>query len=239
MRFIIHEQSYELPLASGMWQYFRDSRPTGAVEKWRLTNAADGFRFLRVDLDARAAESGRSYLYHLTMDHRGNPIQLKYRFWDLGFEIIGTVLMEEDAIIVTREIKGQRFEDVLPLPDGYVFWYPASSGLGLLANLALKKTDSAVTLRTQSGSPETQMSPFITSLELKRGKCKKLEIMSELKLTCPLAISWQDQQRTIWIDENNWPLMMERSDGLNAIETRYIQYQRITEPGSRSNEIRS
>jgi hypothetical protein len=230
MRFIIHELTYEVPVASGMWRYFHNERPTGAVEKWRLSDAADGYRFLRVDLDARAAESGRSYLYHLTLDQFGRPIQLKFRYWDLAFEIVGTVLLEEDTVIVTREIKGQRFEDVLPISGEYAFWYPASLGLGLLAGAATEKMIIGISLDTQSQSPETQMSPFITELKLKRGICKELNIMDDPRLACPLTISWPGHERTLWVDKDNWPLRMERPDGLSALETRLIHYQRISKP---------
>lgn len=231
MRFIIHEQPYEQPLASGIWRYFLDGRPTGAVEKWRLSEAVDGYRFLRVDLDARSAQSGRSYLYHLTMDRDSNPVQLKFRYWARGFEIIGNVLLEADTIIVSREVKGQRFEDVLPMIADYLFWYPASTGLGLLANSAVKSTDSAVSLRTDAQSLEKQMAPFTTTLDFKRGAYEKLEIMNEQKSLSPLTICWANQQRIIWINENNWPLKMERSDGLIAVETHYLHYQRISQPG--------
>ena len=73
MRFIIHELPYERPLLSGRLRYERDGVPSGAVESWRLTAAVDGYRFLRVDVDAREAPSGRSWLYHLTLNPAGLP----------------------------------------------------------------------------------------------------------------------------------------------------------------------
>ncbi len=236
MRFIIHEQAYEIPLASGMWRYFHDGRPTGAVEKWRLSDAVDGYRFLRVDLDARSAQSGRSYLYHLTLNQDGIPIQLKFRFWEDEFEIIGTVLLEEDSIIVTKEIKGERFEEILLLPKDYRFWFPASTGLGLLAKSPAKNIETAVSLQTNSNLPEKLMSPYVTPLQITRGDYTDLEIMNKQTMVCPLTIRWQGQQRKIWINKNNWPLMMERPDGLSAKESQYIQYQRISKPRSKSNE---
>lgn len=236
MRFIIHEQSYEQPLAAGKWRYSQDNQPTGAVEEWRLSDAVDGYRFLRVDLDARTARSGRSYLYHLTMDHFGNPVQLKFRLWERDLEIIGSVLLEKDSAIVTREFSGQRFEKVLPLPEGYAFWYPASTGLGLLANWQTEKTGCALGLLTETGSRATEMSPFITNLELSYGAMENLEVMNEMRMVRPLTISWNDQKRTLWINDNNWPLIMARPDGLTAVETRYIHYQRISKPGKESDE---
>ncbi len=60
MRFIVHEQAYEKPIAAGQLRYERDGRATGAIESWRLTRAVEGYEILRVDLDARTAESGHS-----------------------------------------------------------------------------------------------------------------------------------------------------------------------------------
>ncbi len=73
MRFIIHQLPYERPIVAGQLRYERDGAPTGAVEQYRLTAAVDGYRFLRVDLDARTAPSGRSTLYHLTLNPDGQP----------------------------------------------------------------------------------------------------------------------------------------------------------------------
>ena len=46
----------------------------------------------------------------------------------------------------------------------------------------------------------------------------------ETHVVRPLLITWDDQQRTIWIDEHGWPLQMRRQDGLIARETQYIRY---------------
>lgn len=95
MRFIIHEMPYERPLLAGRLRYERDGVPTGAVELWRITNAVDGYRFLRVDLDAREAESGRSSLYHVTLNPAGRPEQLKFRLWGNGPEVSGSLVWNQ------------------------------------------------------------------------------------------------------------------------------------------------
>jgi hypothetical protein len=235
MRFIIHELAYEKPVASGQWRYMRDGHPTGAIEKWRLSDAVDGFRFLRVDLDARDAHSGRSYLYHLTMDDNGRAIQLKYRFWDHGLEIIGNVLLEEEALVVTRETREERHEDVLALPRGYAFWFPATAGLSLLARLPAVKAKAAVTLRTTAAESDALMGPLLTTLDITLHEIEAIEMMGKTRNLRPLTIRWQDQERQTWLDENNWPLIMKRSDGLTAVQTRAIQVQRITRPGDEFN----
>jgi hypothetical protein len=231
MRFIIHELPYEKPVASGQWRYMRDGLPTGAIEQWRLSDAVDGFRFLRVDLDARDAYSGRSYLYHLTMDEKGRALQLKYRLWDHGLEIIGNVLLEEEALLVTRETREKRHEDVLTLPRGYAFWFPATAGLSLLAGLPVARTKTAVTLRTTAAEADALMGPLLTTLDISLDELQPIELMGKTRNLRPLTIRWQDQERRTWLDENNWPLVMKRGDGLTAVQTRAIRVQRITGPG--------
>ena len=129
MRFIIHELPYERPLLAGRLRYERDGRPTGAVESWRLSDAAEGYRFLRVDLDARAAQSGHSWLYHVTLGPDGRPEQVKARFWAAGREVTTTLNVEGDEWLATRQVDGVAFED---LAHGRAFWFPAAAGLALL-----------------------------------------------------------------------------------------------------------
>lgn len=232
MRFIIHELPYENPIASGVLRYFQNGQPTGALETWRLTDAADGHQFIRVDLDARAAESGRSYLYHLTVESSGQPIQLKFRLWDSNLEIIGSVLFEDDALIVTRKTKNKRYEDIVQSQGRFAFWYPATIGLGLLARLPTGQKFHAVHLNSDAGLDNSPMAPLETEIEVRKGNWETIEIMHRQKKVQPLTAIWPGQQRKIWIDENHWPLRMERPDGLTAVETRLVTYQRISKPGS-------
>ncbi len=225
MRFIIHEMGYEKPLTAGQWQYVLDGQATGAVEEWRLTEAVDGYRFLRVDLDARAAASGRSMIYHLTLDENGAAAQLKFRVWDGGVEIVGTVVLEEDAVIVTREQGGTRQEDVLNAGSGYAFWFPATAGLGLLSGLGDADQLTAVTLKSTAADPAQLMEPQLTKVSVRSGSPREIEVMGTSQSLPARIISWEDQLRTVWVDESGWPLMMERGDGLTAVTRRLIKYQ--------------
>jgi hypothetical protein len=231
MRFIIHEMPYETPLTAGQWKYVLDGQATGALEQWRLTEAVDGYRFLRVDLDARAAQSGRSYIYHITVDEYGNPIQLKYRLWAAGLEIVGTVLLEEDVVIVTRETAGERQEDVLKVPYGYAFWFPATAGLALLTGLAEANNVTAVTLRTAAADPALLMGPVSTTLDIREDKPKAIDVMGTMQTLRTITIKWQNHRRRLWVDAGGWPLKMERDDELTAVTTQAIKYQRIIKPG--------
>ena len=231
MRFIIHEMAYEKPLTAGKWKYLLDGQPTGAVEEWRLADALEGYRFLRVDLDARAAASRRSTLYHLTLDENGNPVQLKYRFWIDGLETIGAVLLEKDAVIVTRETTGGRQEEVLAVPAGYAFWFPATAGLSLLAKEAGHENQTAVTLLTAADDPALLMSPLLTAVTVREHEQVPVEVMGKNEMARRMTVSWENQRRLLWIDEEGWPLRMERDDRLTAVIARRIKYQRITAPG--------
>jgi len=133
MRFIIHELPYERPLLAGRLRYLRDGAPMGAVESWRLTAAAEGYRFLRVDMDAREAASGHSHLYHATLDPSGRLEQLKFRFWGQGHEVVGSVVRQGDELIGSRRVDGRAYEDVA---RAGAFWFPTGGGLALLAEYA-------------------------------------------------------------------------------------------------------
>jgi hypothetical protein len=111
MRFIIHELPYEKPLLAGQLRYERDGQLTGAVESWRLSDAVDGYQFLRIDLDARQAPSGRSYLYHLTLSSAGVLEQIKYRFWGDGIEAGGTVVNQGDGWLGGRTVDQIGYQD--------------------------------------------------------------------------------------------------------------------------------
>ena len=214
MRFIVKEQRYEKPIAAGLLRYERDGRTTGAVEHWRLTQAVEDYEILRVDLDARAAPSGQSSLFHLVRQGNGRPERLNYRFWGDGREIRGTLLFAETYVTATRTVNGETFSEEAALPAGYGFWFPSSVGPGLLAGFA---EGTAVTL----GST---FSLQVVDVHLAPGELAELEIARRVVAVRPLTIRWQDEERVVWLDEHEWPVMMQRGDGLTAVETHYIWY---------------
>jgi len=216
MRFIIKEQPYEKLLAAGQFRYALDGRPTGAVEHWRLTEVDKDYRFLRVDLDARAAESKHSYLYHGVLNENGRFERLKYRFWGNGLDISGDIVLEETSVTASREVNGQSFDQTLDLPLNYGFWFPSTMGVGILAALDCGER-TAVGLSAVS-SQQSAFSLFTTKLDL--------ELSGD-----QLAVRWDDQERTLWLDEHKWPVKMVRENGLTAVSIRHINYQRITNPG--------
>ena len=73
MRYLLKEQPYERPLAAGTLVYEREFGMPGVLEHWRLTEALDGYRFFRIDLDERAAAK---YPFSETGLNRGDQRRL-------------------------------------------------------------------------------------------------------------------------------------------------------------------
>lgn len=220
MRFILREQGYERPVASGKLVYERDGQPTGALENWRLTEAVEGYRFLRVDLDARAAASGNSSLFHLTLNPQGQPERLLFRFFGTSGQVKGTVLFEDHLLTVVRELPEQeRQEDELVAS---YFWFPSTVGLGLLAGLAGEGQVVAVMLDAAA-----HFAPRFVTLHYHEGQPEIVELMGKQWDTRPLTLAWADQTRTLWLDVYRQPLLMKRQDGLCGRETRYVRYQDV------------
>jgi hypothetical protein len=238
MRFVIREQPYEKPLAGGQLRYERDGRATGAVESWRLSQALEDYQFLRVDLDARQAKSGHTYLYHLVLHENGRPERLQYRFWGSGLEVRGHVLLLDGTVTASRLVNGRRFEEEIAVSGRPAFWFPSSVGLSLLASLAEEETAAAVTLQASAcpepgsesakeGSPVAPDSVFALQqieIHLHYGDKERLALMEQEWTVRPLSIYWNGHTRTIWLDANSAVLKMVRDDGLTAVATRYIRY---------------
>ena len=219
MRFIIHELPYERPLLAGRLRYERDGVPTGAVESWRMTSAMDGYRFLRVDLDAREAPSGRSYLYHVTLNPAGLPEQLKFRLWGDGLDAGGTAVWEGSEVIVARNVNGTAYEDEA---SGSAFWFPAGSGLAMLA-VCIGETNG-LTMATDTSDPAGLMAMVETPVDIVLAAAESEIVSNELLTVRPLEVRWADQQRTVWLDGERRPLRLLRGDGLTATAERLIRY---------------
>lgn len=219
MRFIIHELPYERPLLVGRLRYERDGVPTGAVESWRITNAVDGYRFLRVDLDAREAESGRSYLFHVTLNPAGKPEQIKFRLWGNGREAAGTAVWDGNEIISARQVDGVAYQDVAA---GSAFWFPAGVGLTLLAlNVGESK---GVMMSSGAVLPSELMKLVETPVSIELGEPVIENVAGDILPVRSLQVKWPEQSRTVWIDPEGRPLRLSRDDGLTAVAERLVRY---------------
>jgi hypothetical protein len=219
MRFIIHELPYERPLLAGQLRYQRDGQPTGAVESWRLTCAVDGFRFLRVDLDARAAASGRSMLFHATLNPDGRLEQLKYRFWGDGLEVNGTLVSETGNWLAGRTVNGTGYQDEA---TGEGFWFPTAMGLGLLGRM--RGGLRAVTLETEPADPAGMMGLREFGIHVQSAEPEWMSVSGETVEATSLTIDWPGNRRTVWMDADNRVLRLMRHDGLSATAARLVRY---------------
>lgn len=222
MRFIIHEQPFERIVAAGQYRYEQAGQPTGALEHWRLTAVSAPYHFLRIDLDGRSA-SGNSYLYHLTLGENGRPERLQYRFWGDGLTVSGNVLLEANIVTATRVVNGRSHEEVITLAADYAFFFPAVTSLGWLARqMGEREGGTAVFLHPDVSQPEDAFKLLAADLTLERGAA--------------LTLRWPGQARTLWLDEQGWPLRMERErDGLTAVSVRHICYENRTINKSREH----
>ncbi len=221
MRFIIHELPYERPLLAGQLRYERGGQPTGTVESWRLSDAADGYRFLRVDLDARGGESGRSWLYHVTLNPAGQPEQVRGRFWEEGREVNLTVVRQGDEWLATREVDGVAYQDTAV---GEAFWFPAGSGLALL-RLSAGQT-RGVTLLTDASDPARLLVLVQTPVSIVLDATTVETIGSEMLPVHSLSVAWGQSRRAVWLDNDGRPLRLWRDDGLTAVAQRLVRYGR-------------
>jgi hypothetical protein len=219
MRFIIHELPYERPLLAGQLIYEQDGQPTGAMESWRLTGAVDGYRFLRVDLDARSAASGRSTLFHATLNPGGELEQLKYRFWCDGLEVSATMVSQDGLWLAGRTVNRTGYQDEAA---GDAFWFPSGMGLSLLRQR--RGELRAVTLKTDTTDPAKVLVLHEVDIHVEAGQTETLQAGGETVTASSLTVAWNRGWRKLWIDGDGRVLRLERDDGLTAAATRLVRY---------------
>jgi hypothetical protein len=221
MRFIIREQDFEKPLAAGKLQYQQYGRPTGVEETWRLTEVVDGYRFLRIDLDAREAGSEESDLFHLTLSPEGLPVRLKFRSYGPQMEIMGDMLFETSRISVSRTVNGIKFEKDLETPNEQVILMPGTIGLGLAAAMAEKMNGTKAIMLDKNNF----LAPSLIYLEVSYDKEELMVVTGQNVPARPCSIRFSNRDYKIWLDDHGWPVKMVQSDGLLAMESSYVRYR--------------
>lgn len=219
MRFIIREQDYEKLQAAGKLRYSRDGQPTGLEEQWRVTAAAEGYYFLRVDVDGRRASSGVSCLYHLTLGPEGRPERLKLRCFGPSSDLSADYLLDKQIITAIREVNGRHFEQVLEAPDGYVFWFQSALGLSLLARAA----DGANLEHVISPDEAADFALLGASAELQWYSEETMVVTHQSVEVRPCLIRWLGQKRKVWLDGHGWPVRLQIDESLEAVETQYVR----------------
>jgi hypothetical protein len=218
MRFLIREQTTERLVAGGLFRYWRDGQPMGLTEQWRLTAAADGYSFLRLDLDPHSTAEGQSVLYQATIGPDGRVARLAFRAWRPGWQLAGSALWTGDGAILTRQINGQRREDEVSLADNPTFWLPTAAGLSLLASLSAGRPNAALTLE-----PERDFAWSTADINLEPAEPEPVMVMGRPVMTRPLISRQPNQQLALWLDEHNWPVQA-RMGNLLAVESRYVRF---------------
>ncbi|MEM7113493.1 MAG: hypothetical protein AAF614_13735 [Chloroflexota bacterium] len=225
MRFITREQPYETPISAGQLRYEQDGEPTGGVEHWRLTAALEGYRVLHIDRDERFAPSGNSYLYHAFVNENGRFERLKFRFWGSGLQVTGNVLIEDDEIVMRREVNGESFDQTLAVSGNDVaFWFPSAVAMAwAVGNGEPHVRPTAVLLQANLSSDK----PFtLEQLPITRTQDDPttLKITGKERQVLPTTVSWTDKSETMWIDEHGAVLMIDGGKGRTAVATRYLRY---------------
>ena len=222
MRSLIHEQPHEKPVASGRYRYERQGQATGAAESWRLSDVDDGYHFLRVDLNRQETERGSSVLYHLTIGPAGRPERLSFRFFKGARTISGNVLFEDELVTSARNVDEARLEEVVSLPPGYAFWFPATAGLGLLP-ATVKGTAPAVTL-----NEDEQFALHTTEVTVTNSTVERVTVMGQSVPARRVTVRGAGHEWLIWLDAHDWPVRVQ-SDDLTAVETRLLRYRDETD----------
>ena len=228
MRFLVSEKPYENPLVAGKYVYVDDGVRTGVVEQWRYTLAPHDFTILRVDYDARAVGGG-SLLYHMIQQPDGALERLTYRYIAMdGSEVAGNVLFSAETITNSRGAIDNRTEEALPaLP----FVFDGAAGLGLLARQIRHDRDvGAVALLATTSEPSSPEFLAVQQVEptIAHQRTRNLIIINvgnSTHQTTYVTVGWQAQSYKIWRDRHQWPLKVQRYDGVVAQAVQYIRYQ--------------
>ena len=222
MRFLIHEQPYEKPLAAGAYRYEREGQPTGAVESWRLTQATADFMVLRVDVDERAV-NGRSTLYHYLQQKNGRPERLTYRLWDGATRIEGKLIFNDTSVIGTRTVNGTTVEEDIEVATGYGFWFPTAVGAGTAVLSHTKLQNHALTLN----SATLALQPIAKLSVLPLPGLGETMMLGQKEITYYWTQIIWDQQQMMRLGQvqAGYPVWGAWMDGLTAVATRYFWYQ--------------
>jgi hypothetical protein len=228
VRFLIREQEYEVPLAGGRFEY----PATGAVETWRLT-AAEEFRVLRVDLDARSAEPATSTLFHVLLTSDWQPERLTYRQFGAEGSFGGTVIVQGGRFLHSRDapavgpagdIEEVDFGLVGELPR---LWFPSALGrclavAGKDVPDAGQAVNSAALLPAEGGRGFTLAWHTLRLTTLAR---EEIVVGRRRLPAAPISVEGGTGRWTIWLDSWRLPLRVDVSGEVVAAETHNIRYE--------------
>jgi hypothetical protein len=151
----------------------------------------------------------------VVLDEHGRCQRLKARFWGTvdgtPYQVTADVVFDEMTLTAYRTVNGRTYEQLLDMPTGYAFWFPASMGLYTLPQVANQYT--AVGVNTNFGVETAVFSLYTTTMHLSTAT------------DGAVRYRWSSQQRTLWRDEQGFVTKMQREDGLTAVAHHTIHYQ--------------
>ncbi|MGH2537697.1 MAG: hypothetical protein ACRDHL_09915 [Candidatus Promineifilaceae bacterium] len=220
MRFLIHEQPGERPLAGGSFRYEQDGRPTGAWEHWRLSELAGGYSFLRLDLDERQTPSGRSLLGHAMLSPAGGTVErLKLSLFGPQVEIIADVQTGREGVTLHQQVNGRPSLDAFEADQ---VWLESALGLWLLALAPTVAGEALVGLLLVAGRDY---------FHLQAGPATVAPLGEELltiagrEVACQLILAvFESREYRLWLDVDGLPAAAGLPDGRMAVETRRLRY---------------
>ena len=216
MRFVIREQDYEQLIAAGRLRY-----RSGAIERWRLTEAVDGFLVMRVDYDRRETAAASSTLMHLLLNPDGRPERLKLRHFAPDNSVDVDVLIDGSVLSVSRNCNEDVTQQELNLPAGFGLLMPATIGLALLVwSSRIHSRALAIELDEQRC-----FAPHNSSIELQALGEENLTVTGQLVAVRPYLIRRNGTECTIWLDEHGLPVRLEAENGLQVIEDQYVRHR--------------
>ncbi|MFN2221584.1 MAG: hypothetical protein PVH65_15280 [Chloroflexota bacterium] len=216
MRFVIREQEYEKLLAAGRLKYL-----TGAFESWRLTEAVDGYRVMRIDLDRRDAGQGTSTLFHLLLDAGGRLERVKLRHFLPDSDLNVDVLVDGDSFNISRAGAWGAAHDVVNRPAGFGLLLPSLVGMALFVrDIAGERNHSAILL-----DPARQFAPRQVTVKIETLEEEELAVTGQTLVVRPHLIDQNGTRQTIWLDQYGLPVRANDETGLQAVEDRYVRHR--------------
>jgi hypothetical protein len=216
MRFIIREQEYEKLLAAGRLKY-----RSGDLESWRLTEAVEDYKVMRIDLDRRDADASHSTLLHLLLDPDGRCERAKLRDFSAVSDMSIDVLVDHESVSVSRASSEGVIHDDFERPSGFGLLLPGQIGLALFVG------DAACTLESPAIQLDSsrRFAPHQVAMKIEALAEERLAVMGQDMVVRPFLISHGDTQQTIWLDKHGLPMRVDDREGLYAKEDRYVRHR--------------
>jgi hypothetical protein len=220
MRFVIREQEYETLLAAGLLSYRSAGAETGAVERWRLTQAVDGYGVMRIDLDRRDTVEDSSTLLHLLLNPDGRPERLKLRRFSAQQSPIDVdVLIDAGSLSMSRNCDGEIRQDEMSLPPGFALLMPATIGLAMFVHGNQGRRSATAIALDENRS----FAPLRAEVEINQGDEEEIVVTGQTATVRPYLIRRNGVENTIWLDDYGLPVRFDDEDGTKAVEVRYVR----------------